>query len=72
MLVLTRKVGEELLIGNDVRIVVNGLRSGGVSLAIEAPRSIAVVRGELVRGSTKHAASGNGGGSGSGPAERDD
>ena len=47
MLVLSRKVGEELIIGDNIRIVVNRLDASRVSLAIEAPRSVSVMRGEL-------------------------
>ena len=48
MLVLYRKVGEKLLIGDDgIRIVVVGFRGKGVLLGIEAPREIKVVRCEI-------------------------
>ena len=48
MLVLTRKLMEKLFIGDDICITVVRLEGGQVRLGIEAPRSIAVVRAELV------------------------
>ena len=47
MLVLTRRCGESVTIGPDVRVVVLGLKSGQVRLGIEAPRSVAVHREEV-------------------------
>jgi carbon storage regulator len=47
MLVLSRKCGESLVIGDEVRITVNGVRAGKVSLGIEAPRNITVHRQEI-------------------------
>jgi carbon storage regulator len=48
MLVLTRKLMEKLFIGDDICITVVRLEGGQVRLGIEAPRSVAVVRAELV------------------------
>ena len=47
MLVLTRKVGEKITIGDDVTIVVSRISGTRVALAIEAPRNMKVLRGEL-------------------------
>ena len=47
MLVLSRKSGEEILIGDDVRLVVNRISGGRVKIAIAAPKNVRVVRGEL-------------------------
>lgn len=47
MLVLSRKVGEEILIGDDVRLQVVDIRGDKVRLGIEAPKSIAVHRREV-------------------------
>ncbi len=47
MLVLSRKVGERILIGGDVEIVVVEVRGGYVRLGIEAPRTVPVHRKEL-------------------------
>lgn len=47
MLVLTRRCGESVTIGPDIRVVVLGLKSGQVRLGIEAPREVAVHREEV-------------------------
>lgn len=47
MLILSRKQGEEIIIDGKIKIVVTRLDSGRVSIGIEAPRDIPVVRGEL-------------------------
>ena len=48
MLVLTRRTGESLLIGENIRIVVIRFADGGVKLGIEAPKAIPILRGELL------------------------
>ena len=47
MLILQRKAGESLLIGEDIEITVLSLESGRVRLAIQAPKSISILRSEL-------------------------
>ena len=47
MLVLTRKIGEEILIGDDIKITLVRVKGNGVRIGIEAPRDVAVLRGEL-------------------------
>lgn len=47
MLVLTRKTGEWINIGNDIRVRVVSLKGDQVQLGVEAPREIAVHRGEI-------------------------
>lgn len=47
MLVLTRKVGETIWIGEDVEIVISEVKGEQVKVAINAPRNIEIVRGEL-------------------------
>ncbi len=47
MLVLSRKVGERILIGDQIAITVVRLAQGGVRLGIEAPAELSVVREEL-------------------------
>ncbi len=47
MLVLTRRAGESIVIGDDVRVVVLDVRGDTVRLGIEAPRSIQVHRAEV-------------------------
>lgn len=46
-LVLSRKAGESIRIGNDVIVKVNRISGGRVSLAIEAPEHVKIVREEL-------------------------
>ncbi|WP_136518514.1 carbon storage regulator CsrA [Cellulomonas telluris] len=48
MLVLTRRAGERLVIGDDVVITVIEVRSDGVRLGIEAPRHVRVHRAEVL------------------------
>ncbi len=47
MLVLTRRAGESIVIGDDVRVVVLDVRGETVRLGIEAPRSVQVHRAEI-------------------------
>lgn len=47
MLVLSRKVGQELTIGDNIRITVNRICGNRVVLGIVAPQSTRVLRGEL-------------------------
>jgi carbon storage regulator len=47
MLVLSRKPGERLIIGDDIVLVINKIAGNRVTIAIEAPREVRVVRGEL-------------------------
>lgn len=48
MLVLTRKVGEFLLVGEDIEVRVVRIEGDHVRLGIVAPRRVAIVRGELI------------------------
>lgn len=47
MLVLQRKKGETLLIGDNIRISVMEVGADAVKLAIEAPKEVRILRGEL-------------------------
>lgn len=47
MLVLSRKVGERILIGDKITITVVKIGHGGVRVGVEAPPEMAVVREEL-------------------------
>lgn len=47
MLVITRKKGESLLIGDDIEITISKIDDGSVKIAIEAPREIRILRKEL-------------------------
>ncbi len=47
MLVLSRKAGERIWIGDDISVTVVRISGGGVRIGIEAPREMPVVREEL-------------------------
>ena len=47
MLILTRRVGESLMIGDDVTVTVLGVKGNQVRLGVNAPRDIAVHREEI-------------------------
>ncbi|WP_333886782.1 carbon storage regulator CsrA [Clostridium sp.] len=49
MLVISRKKGESVLIGEDIEITVTKIEEGTVKLSISAPRSITILRKELYR-----------------------
>ncbi|MCB0325893.1 MAG: carbon storage regulator, partial [Bdellovibrionales bacterium] len=49
MLVLSRKEGERLVIGDNVIITVTRISGNRITLGIEAPRDVRVMRGELER-----------------------
>jgi carbon storage regulator len=48
MLVLSRRVGESVVIGDDVTVTILEVRSDGIRIGIDAPRSVAVHRAELL------------------------
>jgi carbon storage regulator len=47
MLVLSRKIGEQIVIGNDIRVTVVDVKGGRVKLGIEAPTDVGIFRSEL-------------------------
>ena len=47
MLVLSRKAGERIWIGDDISVTVVRISGGGVRIGIEAPKEMPVVREEL-------------------------
>ena len=47
MLILTRRVGETLVIGDEVTVTVLGVRGNQVRLGVNAPKDIAVHREEI-------------------------
>ena len=47
MLVLSRKAGERIWIGDDISVTVVRISGGGVRIGVEAPREMPVVREEL-------------------------
>ncbi|WP_124341194.1 carbon storage regulator CsrA, partial [Cellulomonas algicola] len=52
MLVLSRRVGERLVIGDDIVVTVIEVRSDGVRLGIDAPRDVRVHRAEVLEALT--------------------
>lgn len=48
MLVLARKVGQILYIGDDVTVMVTSVKGNRVSVAIDAPKQVRILRGELL------------------------
>ncbi len=47
MLILTRRVGESLMIGDDVNVTVLGIRGNQVRIGVNAPKDVAVHREEI-------------------------
>ena len=47
MLVLSRKVGEQIVIGDNITVVVNKVTGNRISLGIQAPHDVRIIRGEL-------------------------
>lgn len=47
MLILTRRVGETLIIGDDVTITVLGVRGNQVRIGVNAPKNVSVHREEI-------------------------
>ena len=47
MLVITRKEGETLLIGDDIEVTVTKISDGSVKIAIDAPKDLKILRKEL-------------------------
>jgi carbon storage regulator len=68
MLILTRRVGETVMIGNDVTVTVLGVKGNQVRIGVNAPRDVAVHREEIFErikreeegGAGRPARSGNG------------
>lgn len=47
MLVVTRKKGESILIGDDIEISINKIEDGSVKIAISAPKDVTILRKEV-------------------------
>ena len=47
MLILTRRVGEALMVGDDTNIVVLGVKGSQIRLGINAPKNVKVHREEI-------------------------
>jgi len=48
MLILTRRIGDKILIGDDIEIVVSNIKGFQVRLAVEAPKAVKIIRAELL------------------------
>lgn len=53
MLVLSRKEGEKLVIGDNITLVVSKISGNRVTLGIEAPAEVKIFRGELPAGGAR-------------------
>ena len=49
MLVIGRKKGESLLIGEDIEITIIKIENGSVKIAINAPKEVSILRKELYK-----------------------
>ena len=47
MLVLSRKPGEEIIIGNNIRVTVTRITGNRVTIGVQAPSDVCIIRGEL-------------------------
>lgn len=47
MLIITRKKGESLMIGDDIEITISKIDDGSVKIGIKAPKNVSILRREL-------------------------
>jgi carbon storage regulator len=71
MLILTRRVGETVVIGDEVQVTVLGVKGNQVRLGVTAPRDVSVHRQEIYERIRKEQAGEAGSGSGPAPEEGD-
>lgn len=70
MLILTRKIGEIVRIGDDVTVRVLGVRGGQVSLGFSAPSDVRIFREEVLEADRAAAAARSGVAGGKRPVDR--
>jgi carbon storage regulator len=56
MLVLTRRVGEEIVIGDDIHVVIVAIQGNQVRLGLNAPKDVSIRRSELCEIDGKYSA----------------
>lgn len=47
MLILTRKLGESIVIGDDIKLVILDIKGQQVRIGVQAPKNVSVHRGEI-------------------------
>ncbi len=47
MLIITRKKGQSLMIGDDIEITISKIEDGSVKIGINAPKNVTILRKEL-------------------------
>jgi len=62
MLILTRRVGETLMIGDEVTVTVLGIKGNQVRIGVNAPKDVTVHREEIYERIKKEKTHGEGGG----------
>ena len=53
MLILTRRPGEKILVGDDIEVIIINEKNGQIRVGINAPRDMLVLRAELEKRSEK-------------------